>query len=72
MTLSEAIKTNKKVKRKSKDWAVQWFLPNTGPYNDIVSCDYFVAYEFGEETFITSLDLYADDILDDDWEVLDE
>lgn len=68
MTLTEALKTHKKVKRPQWDNSFAYFAPNTGPFQSLVDCDYFVYYEEGlEDYFTTSLDLYAADLLADDY-----
>jgi hypothetical protein len=67
MKLAEAMTSMKPFKRKrSSDWS-QWYLGGTGPHKDLVDCDYFVHGGL----FSTSIDLYAEDILTDDWEVLE-
>lgn len=68
MTLIEAIKTKKKFKRQRRLDSYQYFDAGTGPFNSLVSCDYFVIYEDNESSFFsTSLDLYASDILATDY-----
>lgn len=75
MNIIEAIKTSKKVRR-SNDYSgyVQYFTAGTGLSTSLVDCDYFMIEEEGtnEAYFSTSLDLYPEDILADDWEVIDE
>jgi len=68
MNLHEAMRTHKYFKRPHWDLSkICWFNAQTGPYSELVSCDYFVIYEYGIETFSTSLDLYAEDILANDY-----
>lgn len=71
MKIQEAIKTNKYVCRKSQpDSAFCYHQPNTGPFKDLVSCDYFSIYEDGFLTFSTTApDLYADELLADDYQI---
>lgn len=72
MTLIEAMLSLKPFRRPDSLDASQYFLPNTGPYKDLVSCDYFVNYSNINEKdmdmdFSTSIDLYHDDITADDY-----
>lgn len=69
MNLQEAILTNLFVSReKWGNSAFCYFLPNTGPYKDLVDCDYFVFLEDGEVCFSTSgPDLYGEDFLASDY-----
>lgn len=74
MTLREVLKSGRKFKRPHmEDWSYQYFQPETGPYKDLVSCDYMVEYMFEgdpksfEKNFSTSLDLYPEDVLAEDW-----
>lgn len=71
MKIQEAIQTNKYMKRSHwEDSAFCHYLANTGPYKDLVDCDYFCFYEDGFLTFSTSgPDLYAEDLLADDYEI---
>lgn len=71
MNIQEAIKTNQYVSRPLwENQAFCHYLPNTGPYKDLVSCDYFVFYEDGFLSFSTSgPDLYAEDISANDYEI---
>lgn len=73
MNLQDALLTYKKVSRdvekNSKDW-VCYYKKGTGPYFNLVDCDYFVICEDGVENFSTSLDLYPADILAEDWQIL--
>lgn len=71
MTIQEAIKSGKKFKRPKHDEASQYFESGTGPYSNDVGCDYFVFGEGSLAMFSTSIDLYAEDILADDWELVD-
>lgn len=65
MTLIEAIKSLKPFKRPhSEEWSC-WYLPWTGPFKDLVNCSYFT--HDGE--FSTSIDLYAEDIAANDYEI---
>lgn len=47
---------------------VQYWQPETGPFKDVLSCDYFTV----DGELQTSLDLYADEILSNDWIILEE
>jgi hypothetical protein len=70
MTLQEVLLSGKKFKRSiwdESEW-IEYFRPGTGPNKDLVGCDYFVLGN-GEHIFSTSLDLYAADILAEDWEI---
>lgn len=73
MTLQEALRTRQYVRRASNPdgGAFCWHEPKTGPYKDVVECDYFSFYEDGFLTFSTSApDMYASEILADDYEVV--
>jgi hypothetical protein len=74
MFIPEVIKSNQEFyKLSSPDETIQYYNPGTGPYQDLVSCDYFVTrvrsstgdIEF--QHFQTSIDLYPDEILEDIW-----
>ena len=67
MTLQEAVSSLKPFKRKDSLEVSQWFAGGTGPFKELVDCDYFV---HGED-FCTSMDLYASDIFAEDWVTLD-
>lgn len=69
MTLVEALKCGKPFKRKEDDEVIYYYEPGTGPHSDLVGCDYFVFDFKGIKNFSTSIDLYASDILADDWEI---
>lgn len=72
MTLIEALKTNKPIKRpKHINPVIQYFEPNTGPDSDLVTCDYFRLREDGDNVwyFSTSVDLYPEDLFATDWSV---
>lgn len=49
------------------DSGFTYYLANTGPHKDLVDCDYFVIKEDGEEFFSTSIDLYPEDLLAEDY-----
>lgn len=68
MTIQEAIKTKKPFRIKGKDgWEIsQWFEGGKGPFKNLVDCDYFT--HDGE--FSTSIDLYADQVLSNEWEIV--
>lgn len=73
MNYLEAIKTNKYVRRPSWDEGdcFCFYKPLTGPYKDLVDCDYFVFIEDGFISFSTSgPDLYSEDLLAQDYEVV--
>lgn len=73
MTIQEALQTHQPIRRPDWDNFVCYFRPKTGPFKDLVDCDYFVYYEEGLETFFTtSLDLYGDALLATDWEIVPE
>ena len=63
--LTEAILSKKPFRRKGQEEYVQWFEAGDGPHRDLVTCDYFVS----DGVFMTSIDLYAEDILADDYEL---
>lgn len=73
MTIQEAIKSGKKFTRKNQEggWGC-YYNQSTGPFDDLVDCDYFVFCEDNIIVFSTSIDLYAEDILADDWEFVNE
>lgn len=66
MKIAEAMTSNKPFKRPESDEVVQWYLGGTGPFSDLVVCDYFTVN--GE--FTTDLSLYASDILATDWQII--
>ena len=74
MNIQEAIKTNKFVtlpEWKNNNTAFCHFLAKTGPYKDLVDCDYFVFYEDGFLSFSTSgPDLYANQLCSNEFEIL--
>lgn len=75
LNLNEAILSLKKFKRKDNDMFSQYFLAGTGPFKDVLQCDYFsldFSKDSSEGTLSTSIDLYAQDILATDYEVVDE
>lgn len=70
MTLSEAMFSLRPFRRPHSLDAIQYFLPSTGPYKDLVSCDYFVVYynnKHEDMEFSTSIDLYPEDIIANDY-----
>lgn len=74
MNLKEALLTFKKVSRPhwgDKEY-FQYFQTKTGPHKHLVDCDYFILTESGEEFFSTSIDLYPEDLLADDYEVVND
>ena len=75
LTLNEAILSLKRFKREENDQYSQYFLSGTGPFKDILKCDYF-SLDFDKDpskgTLSTSIDLYPQDILAIDYEVFDE
>lgn len=74
MLLNEAIETLKKFKR--PHWPTnnyyQYFLSKTGPHANLVGCSYFIVTEGGFSEFSTSLGLYAEEILANDWIICEE
>lgn len=71
MTLKEVLLTHKPFTRPHwEDKSICYYAPGTGPFKTLVTCDYFVVYESGCEPFFsTSLDLYGDEILAEDYEL---
>lgn len=70
MKIQEAILTGQYVTRKiwDRDSAFCHHKPKTGPFKDLVDCDYFTIAEGGLIAFSTSgPDLYAEDLLADDY-----
>ncbi len=67
MTIQEALLTYKYFKRPMWDHKVCYFKAKTGPFHDLVDCDYFVTNEDGEDRFTTSLDVYGEEILATDY-----
>ena len=69
-SLKEAILSYKPFKRKHGDLYSQYFKAKTGPFKDLVECDYF-SHEFESDPskgiFSTSIDLYASDIFEEDY-----
>jgi hypothetical protein len=48
---------------------IQYFVAGTGPFAHELSCDYFVT----DGKFLsTSLDLYADELLSNEWELMND
>jgi len=73
MKIQEALQTFKNVKRsKYTGCAVRYFRGKEGPHADLVDCSYFMIKEDGDDSwyFSTSIDLYPEDILADDWEIV--
>lgn len=71
MNLVTAMKTYKKVTR--PNWGGNYFVyypAGTGPHKTLVDCDYFVHTEEGIDSFSTSIDLYAQDLVADDYLIL--
>lgn len=71
MKLEAALKSHTYVKRQHWDSCFCYYEAGTGPYSKegsgLVDCDYFVFIEDGIKTFSTSIDLYAEDIMADDY-----
>lgn len=68
MTIQEAINSLKPFSR--PNWEgnrIQYFLPKTGPHQELVDCNYFVITEDGQSYFSTSIDLYPEDLLASDY-----
>ena len=65
MTLQEVLKTKKRFKKQVEDDWIEYYENREGPYGSLVDCGYFVL----EGDFSTSLDLYREDILAEDWEI---
>lgn len=74
MTIIQAMTNhlNQKITRPS--WSGDYFVyyaPKTGPFQDLVDCDYFVFYEDGlEPNFSTSIDLYPEDLMAQDYQII--
>jgi uncharacterized protein YutD len=68
MTLNAAMTTYKKFKRPQWDYTIELCKPNS-----TFGCDFFII-EYSEDDVIksTSLDLYPEDILEDDYFVLED
>lgn len=72
LNLQEALMTHKFVKREGSSSAFCYYKANTGPYKDLVDCDYFVTLEDGLLNFSTSApDMYAEEILATNYEIFD-
>lgn len=70
MTLQEAMLTNCFFKRPTwVDKKICWYKAGTGPFRYTVTCDYFAIDEDSSLDLNTSLDLYADEIFANDFEV---
>jgi hypothetical protein len=79
VTLHEALLSYKEFYRPSSpDETIQYYAPNTGPFRELVTCDYFIVRvrdSQGEEeyrNFQTSIDLYPEEILKDFWELYEK
>lgn len=73
MKLIEAMLSLKPFKRPHSLDITQYFLSKTGPFANLVDCDYFVIYFDGnkdEPEITTALDLYPEDIMADDYELI--
>jgi len=81
MDLKTAIMSHKPFKRRGgENEYSQYFKAGTGPKSDVVDSEYFLhgftefngnlEYCFG--LFSTSIDLYVEDIVANDWEILEE
>lgn len=72
MTLIDAINSLKQFKRPTWSYSIKYFKEQTGPFVYLIDCDYFVVYnEIREPYLITSLDLYPEDILSNEYVVAD-
>mgnify|MGYP007088035294 CR=1 FL=1 len=74
MNFLEALQTHKYVR--SAQWtegkAFCWHPAKTGPYRDLVDCDYFTVYDGSFISFhTTGPDLYAHELLAQDYEVME-
>lgn len=67
MTIQDALKLNKYVKRPHWDSSFCHFQGGTGPFKELVGCNYIVVIEDGIANFSTSIDLYPEDILATDY-----
>jgi hypothetical protein len=69
MTIQQAILTGKQFKLMGDNEVIQYFVAGTGPFAHELSCDYFVT----DGKFLsTSLDLYADELLSNEWELMND
>jgi len=59
MNFIEAMLTRQKFSSVDVYEEIQYFDAKTGPYAYLVDCDYFVV----DSEFMTSIDLYADELL---------
>ena len=71
MTLKEALLSHKKFKRPQWDYWSCYYAPGTGPYKNLVVCSYFVIYQEPEDMFSTSMDMYGEEVLAEDY-ILEE
>ena len=68
MTIQEAIRSKLPFRLKGGWETVQYYPAGTGPYSNLViEADYFTT----DGELSTSLDLYAFELLSDEWEVLE-
>lgn len=67
MTIQDALNLNKYVKRPHWDSSFCHFQGGTGPFKDLVGCNYIVFIEDDVADFATSIDLYPEDILATDY-----
>jgi hypothetical protein len=67
MTIQEALHLNKYVKRPHWDSSFCHFQEGTGPFKDLVGCNYIVFIEDDLCQFSTSIDLYPEDIIATDY-----
>ena len=72
MTIQEALKTHKFIHR--PHWGAEtcfcYHAAKTGPFKDLVDCDYFTVLEDGFLTFSTSSpDFYAEDLFANDYQI---
>lgn len=74
MTIQEAIKTGKAFYLATAPFYkyYQYFKSGSGPYKILVDCDYFVVNEDGGDPYMTtSIDLYPEEVLSEEWAVLE-
>lgn len=70
VTLQEAMKSKKPFKNKNSDEYIVFQEAKTGSFKDLVDCSYFIIDCLGDHPyFSTSLDLYYEEILSDEWEI---
>lgn len=68
MTIQDALKSNKPFKLKGSDEVILYYEASRGPHSDVlINVSYFTI----DGDLSTSLDLYASEILSNEWEVVE-